>query len=562
MRGSAIFLMISLHVVDQVLDSNTLFSSINNLPLANILVLIILPFMGGLAGFFLITSAIANMVSMYKLQEKGLPIRALVLRQIFTGLLIVAFGMLSEGLIGYNGAFGLLVRNLGGTINWSSIITRALTRWNHFETIHTIGWCVVFNGIIQGALSRREQWRNVPVMIRNYALIAIAIVALTIPVWIGVGILVPGYPWARSAASGQQIYMPMIGVDNPFYILISPFLAVLAAPKEPLFPYLAVSCVGSIIGIVMCQPPDKIPKHFVKRVITIGLIAFIVGIIGVGYTLVNVANGAGLAQAVNMYTESSFHRSWFPDNFEAVYAPYVSIFTWLWQFLAFNGFGVMFAMVTIYLVDWRGIGHEFGNNRIVRFIRRYGFISLTNYNNQWLIFGVWVAVSILLTGQQRVKLMWDGVLLVFGVILVIFPVIMILWEKIDYVGTLEWAMRTIGLNLIPARHIDDKSKWYEKGKLDVENSFDKVEFISVITPDAAYHAEKRDSKMISKMAMACFLSVIFMPFNIVTLLTALDIKKKEGENPALRRAILFSAGGTAITLIIFLLSLFITPKML
>ena len=77
-------------------------------------------------------------------------------------------------------------------------------RWNHFETIHTIGWCVVFNGIIQGALSRKEQWRNVPVMIRNYALIAIAIVALTIPVWIGVGILVPGYPWARSAASADR----------------------------------------------------------------------------------------------------------------------------------------------------------------------------------------------------------------------------------------------------------------------------------------------------------------------------------------------------------------------
>ena len=232
--------MILLHVVDQVLDTDTLFSNIEKIPVFNILVLIILPFLGGLAGFFLLTSAISNMVSMYKLQMRGIPTKTLIIRQVSTGALIVIFAMLIEGLIGYNGAFGLFVRDLGGPLRVDMYVTRALTRWNHFETIHTIGWCAILNGIIQGVLSRGEKWKNIPAMIRNYTIITVAVVALTIPVWIGVGIIVPGYPWAYSPLSGVQICMPKIGVDNFGYILVSPFLAMLAVSK------------GAIISIPCC----------------------------------------------------------------------------------------------------------------------------------------------------------------------------------------------------------------------------------------------------------------------------------------------------------------------
>ena len=133
--------------------------------------------------------------------------------------------MLIEGLTGYNGAFGLFVRDLGGPLRVDAYITRALTRWNHFETIHTIGWCVIINGIIQGVLSRNEKWKNTPRMIRNYAIIAVAVIALTIPIWIGVGVIVPGYPWTYSKVSGVLISTPKLGVDNFGYILVSPFLA-------------------------------------------------------------------------------------------------------------------------------------------------------------------------------------------------------------------------------------------------------------------------------------------------------------------------------------------------
>ena len=563
MRGTAILLMILLHVVDQTLDTDTLFSNIEMIPLFNILVLLIFPFLGGLAGFFLLTSATSNMVSMYKLQMRGLPTKTLVVRQVLTGVMIVFFAMLIEGLIGYNGAFGLFVRDLGGPLRMDAYITRALSRWNHFETIHTIGWCVIMNGIIQGVLSRKDQWKNVPAMIRNYAIIAVAVLALTIPVWVGVGLIVPGYPWAYSPASGLVISMPKLGVDNFGYILVSPFLAMIAAPKEPLFPYLAVSCIGSIIGLVMCQQPERIPRNFVKKMTLIGLVAFIIGVVGIGVTIMAVAGGAGLEAAVNMYVNLSFHRSWFPDNFESNYAAFLNIFSWLWQFLATNGFSLMFSMMTIFLVDWRGKGPDFANNRYVQYVRRFGFISLTNYNNQWIIFAVWIAVSTIFTGQRRVKLMWDGTLTALAATLIIFTLMLTLWEKFNYTGSLEWIMRTVGLNLIPAKRDEEiKKKWYEKGDLNVKDAFYNVEWVSVVTPDDNYHEQLRDSKMISKLAKISFFSIIFMPFNIVTLIAARDIQKRESKNPALKWAIIISTAGSVITISFFVASLFLTLKML
>ena len=205
LRGLAILIMICLHIISDMLDLDTLFADINNEPFINVIMLIVLPFLGGLAGFFLLTSAISNQVSMYKQLEKGLSPNALILRQILGGLLIVLFAMLCEGLIGYHGAFGQMIRNLGREHNWQAYGNTALSRWNHFEAIHTIGWCVVFNGIIQGLMSRNGQWKNTARIIRNYILIALVIIILTIPVWIGVSYIVPGYPWARSELSGQQI---------------------------------------------------------------------------------------------------------------------------------------------------------------------------------------------------------------------------------------------------------------------------------------------------------------------------------------------------------------------
>ena len=266
-RGTAIFIMIALHTLHFALNIDDMLADMNNLPLINLIALIIIPFYGGIAGFFLIVSAASNMVSMYRGLERGNKIRSIVLKQVIGGVLLLFFAMLCEGLIGYHGALGnffLYLDNpsayfqydpflnfehwdLAANYNWQTL----LYRWNHFETIHTIAWCLILNGCVQGLLSLKKNWQNRKQMIISYALLAVVVVALTQPIWSLVKIIVPGYPFGIIPETGNVMFTPVIGEDSWWRIITAPFLSAVAAPMEPLFPYLAVSFIGSIIGIVI-----------------------------------------------------------------------------------------------------------------------------------------------------------------------------------------------------------------------------------------------------------------------------------------------------------------------
>lgn len=564
LRGLAIFLMIVLHVVNGILDTNAQLNSISSNSFLSLSALVVLPFLGGLAGFFLLVSAASNMVSMYHRLENGQPTGMLIKQQVIGGALLILFAMLTEAVTGYNGAFGIFVRDLGGTYRWPLYLEIALSRWNWFEMIHTIGWCVMLNGLIQGIISRKGQWQNVSRQIRTYLIIAAVMVVLTIPVWVGVSELVPGYPWQESAMTGGQLYLPQIGVAPVGYLLASPFLAALAAPMGPVFPFLAVSCIGSIIGIVMCQRPDRIPKHFVKKVLVASVIAFTVGIIGVIFTMVGVMQAAGFEDGIQLWLDLSHFRGWFPDNISRSYGVFLSPLSWLWNFLALNGFATMFAMLIIYLVDWRGAGPAFSRLKPVQFVRRFGFAAFSNYNNQWLYYIAWIGVSLLLTGERRIKLDWTGTLLVMVVSLVLYYVVMRGWEKIKYLGSIEWAMGTLGAVLTPARWQPERLrnlKWYQKGQLDVQGSFYQAESVSVVIPDEQYHAQLKDSRLVAKLAKISLFSIIFFPFTVVTLPLARSIQKKEGPNPMVNTAIMLSWIGTIITIALLLAFFFVTPDM-
>ncbi|MHA1715341.1 MAG: heparan-alpha-glucosaminide N-acetyltransferase domain-containing protein, partial [Promethearchaeota archaeon] len=150
LRGLAIFIMLFLHIISHVLDVDSLMANINNEPLINIVALVILPYLGGLAGFFLMVSAIGNMISMSKYLKKDNSPDNLIVRQVVGGFLLLIFAMLTEGVIGYWGSLGHLFRNLDNPAdtNWQVMLYRGYT----FETIHTIAWCIIVNGLVQGLL--------------------------------------------------------------------------------------------------------------------------------------------------------------------------------------------------------------------------------------------------------------------------------------------------------------------------------------------------------------------------------------------------------------------------
>ena len=122
-------MMIFLHMVNDILNIDMLMNNVNNVSLMNLVAFIVLPYLGGLAGFFLMISAVGNMVSMQKRLQRGTSVKALVIRQVVGGSILLFFAMLTESTIGHGGYFGRIVTHMN---NPSSVNPEViLSRWNH-----------------------------------------------------------------------------------------------------------------------------------------------------------------------------------------------------------------------------------------------------------------------------------------------------------------------------------------------------------------------------------------------------------------------------------------------
>ncbi len=548
LRGVAIFMMIFLHIVSDTLDVEGLLNDINNVPMANLVALIVLPYLGGLAGFFLLISAIGNMISMQKHLQAGKPVNALVVRQVMGGFILLVFAMLTEGVIGYHGAFGDIFMHLDNpaATNWN----RVLYGWNNFETIHTIAWCVILNGITQGILARNDGWKDPHKQIRSYIKLGIIVVVLTQFVWIVVYFLVPGFPFATDPNTGWKIHEPYLGQSEPWLVLAAPFLSALAGPMEPLFPYLAVSYAGSAIGVMLAQPREKIPHDFPRKILRVGLGMWIIGSIGVIAVIVGVLMDPtrGFGQAADLYRLISFHRHWSPDA--ANPAP---LFAWLWQFLSLNGFGLMITGIMLRLVEFRGKGKPFAEKTV--FIRRFGFIAFTNYAFQWIYHIAFFVISVLLISPYA-KLPWGGTLLVIVLAFLIYHFMMRAWERVGYVGSIEWCIGTIAYSVIPAKKTEGtvQKKWYQKGKLDVEGAFYNAEWLNVREEGEMDQENLQESKLAYKIALISLVSVVFMPVSFATFFMARGSMQREGENRFNRIAMRASLVGMIIVVLFFTLA--------
>ncbi|NHJ40605.1 MAG: DUF1624 domain-containing protein [Asgard group archaeon] len=543
-RGMAIVLMIILHIIGDYLNIDVLLSDsvINTIPIINLLALVILPYFGGLAGFFLIVSAAANMVSMYRDLGRGKSVRSIVLKQIIGGIILLIFAMLSESTIGYHGVVGNFFRNLNNPANGNYSVF--LYSWNVFETVHTIAWCLIINGCIQGLLSLKNNWKNRKQLIIAYIVLALVVIGLTQPIWTLIGRIGPGYPFAEYAP-GITLATPRIGYESFWDILRAPFLTALAAPMEPLFPYLAVSFLGSIIGIIISQPKEKINKNMPRNFLLVGFVMFLSGLIGIVFILLHIMNGTynpgtdPFDVAISFYRLISFHRHWAPDAMNVIHpGEVVNIppFSWLAQFLTLNGFSLMLVMFLFRLVEFRGISKQFADK--TRYVRRFGVVAFSNYNNQWLYPAVFFLVSLLLTRNFYEKLFWGGIFFTIVVTFLLFHAILLGWERIGYIGSLEWTIRTIGNNLIPVRkdRFDKSVKWWQRGQINVENAFRNPEWIdlknveTIEDNDENKHEVSDDSKLALRLSIIGLCSILFIVVSFFSLFISINSRKKDGKN--------------------------------
>ncbi len=590
MRGIAILMMIILHTISSVLDVDNLVGRINEVPFINIIALVVLPFLGGLAGLFLFVSAIANMISMQKQLMKGRSAGKLALRQVITGIIIYIFAALTESTIGYWGAFGQVVRQLDGPLSWNWDVV--FTRWGTFEAIHTIAWCVIINGAIHGLLSINGGWKKPKRQMLIYAILAVVVVVATKFVWTGIANFYPGFPWGTITGKNwveYDIFQPHLFQNSFIEVVKGWFFGLLSAPMEPLFPYLAISFLGSIIGIALAQPKKAIFKGFTKIVLTVSTLMFLIGAVFIIMMIIPVI-GSDFEGAATLYQHIPYHRHWFPDN--PRFGSYVTEWSWLWQFLAVNGWGMMATIAIIYFVEFRGKGKKFADK--TKFVRRFGFTAFSNYNQQyifpfvnfwappiffgsgaiasWLNYvtnsGLTVRWLNLSTGWWQSglgpydKTLWFGTLFQLGIVLLIYHTVMLIWERVNYRGSLEWFMATIGYYIVPVKKPESlqMKKWYQKGDLPVEEGFYNAEWLNVNEETEEYHRDKRDSRIVLYFALASFLMPLFIPFTVGLLFVTLRTIKKEGKNKKNRAALILCIIGTVLTILFSLALLIFSPS--
>ncbi len=585
MRGVAILLMLFLHQIADGVDVDALIPQIDYLPLINIIALVVLPFLGGLAGLFLLVSAISNMISMQKQLMGGRTPGMLALRQVITGFIIYFFAMLTESTIGYWGGIGELGRYLDKplVVNWVKIFTQ----WGTIEAIHTVALCVIVNGAIHGIISMKGLWKKPKIQMAIYAVLAIIVMASTSFVWRGISNVYPGFPWETVGkyyinSSGDIVgytqYQPHL-FNSPFIdVLKGWFFGIWAAPMEPLFPYLAVSFIGSIIGIACAQPEKAIFKGFMKIMLLVGVTMFLVGAVGIIFMMIDIIPKS-FDDAVGIYRLISFHRHWAPDNPQ--YGSYLTWWSWLWQFCSVTGWGLMATVAMLYVVEFRGKGKKFADK--TKFVRRFGFIAFSNYNQQYIMTstGFWVPQLFFGTGvvaawlNQKLgwwqsglgaysKTLWFGIFLQIGFTILIYQIVMKVWEKAKYRGSIEWFMGTIGYYLVPVKKPESlqMKKWYEKGDLPVQQAFYNTEWLNIVEETEKYHKSKRDSQIAMKFAIAAFCVPLFIPFTVGWLFVTIRTIKTEGRNKKNLTALILCIIGTILTLI-FSVALFIfTPDML
>ncbi|MHA2001882.1 MAG: heparan-alpha-glucosaminide N-acetyltransferase domain-containing protein [Promethearchaeota archaeon] len=515
LRGLAIVMMIVLHIISDTLDIDALVADLSNLPILQIILLIVLPFLGGLAGFFLIISSIGNMISMQRQLKRGMNSKILIIRQVMSGSLLLLFAMLSESLIGYHGTLGEVFKHLNNLSGGK--YDQGLWRFLYFETINTIAWCVILNGIVHVILTRNGKWKNSKYLIKWYAILTIVVLALTPVMWALASAIIPGYPYAIDLNTGRAVELAVIGKTSFLGIIVRFFLGPLAASWEPVFPYLAASFLGSMLGVYISQDRDKKKLSSLKNYLKIGLIMFIVGGIGVILNIFLVMNSGGLDPTLTLYLNISEHRYWTIEHG-------AKILGWLFQFLFLNGFTIIVITLTFRLVEFRGMGKKFAEK--TKFIRRMGFIAFTIYTAQWIYNFFYFVVSSIF-GTPYVRSNWGTTILIITFTLLTFHLLTLGWERIGYIGSPEYVIKTISALAIPGKKSRANLKWWQKGKLNVQGAFYSAEWIDIVGLEDIDHARQSESRLSYKLGIIGFL---FVPFSLMAFLVAKKSIKSEKPN--------------------------------
>ena len=334
--------------------------------------------------------------------------------------------------------------------------------------------------------------------------------------------VVAGYPFGTYPGTDLMVQYPLAGHSGVLDYVKLFFLGPLAGQTEPLFPFLFISFIGAIAGIYLSM--NRPPRYFPHIGMKIGGIMFFIGIAGIAFMWLT-----GLDSVQNLI-----------DNTYQI----LRLKIWFPLLLLTTGGQLVFLMMAIRLVEYRGVGAEFA--RRTTFFRRFGAVSLTIYTFQYLdavplnIISLFPGINVL-TGREG--LFW-AVLAVVGSILT-WHFVLLLWERKDFKGSAEWSFAVILAQLqrlFSRRSAPSTLKWHEVPKLKLTLDDVKVEWLSVVPKNPRGLDRFRDSILSTYLA---FIGLVIFPLSILAHSVAKRARETEGENRFNRLSLKVSRWGLA-----------------
>ncbi|MEX2684922.1 MAG: hypothetical protein Q6373_025330 [Candidatus Sigynarchaeota archaeon] len=552
-RGLAIFMMVWLHTFMRWFDQDRIVADITNgtAPLFLVVLMAVSLFFGSWAGFFLMVSAIGNMISMARGLERGQSAADLALKQVIGGMLLLVFAYLTESLTGYHGAIGELAK---GSTNW---LNPFWYRGYHMETIHTVAWCVILNGIVQGLLSMKGGFKKFSRNIKIYAILAIAVIAVTQLVWWGFDAMVPngdfshgtnpltGHPWQYGDLRKLDFF------TNFLLVFVQPW----AGQVEPLFPFLAVSFIGSMIGLYLVKPRtgDEGKNTKTLRISMAGGFTLMVGMFVVVLAILLLRPGDPIDGLLNV-----LRKAYDVTDIE-------QYGVWLPWFLMVTGGQWGAICLLLRLVEFRGKSAPFARKTLL--FRRFGFVAFSIYNYQFLDV-LPVMLTALLLGMPAWPLpsfYTTTIWLALALIIVTWAVVLWLWEKTSYAFGLEWLIAKISGLIIPSKRRERKAEgtprlpWWKTERLDPQGALHDAEWINIVDEKDIDHANLKDSKLAFKLTMTGW---IFFPGFFVGLALSRESRKTEGINWANKAASIVSIIGIIWVAAFITITLILTTGLL
>lgn len=505
--------MIFFHLLEDVYDMSWIDTSagLSNAPIIAVLMLAIGLYFGAWAGLFLMVSAMGNMLSMYNSLERGTSVGSVIKKQVVGGIILLFFAFLAEGTLQYYAVFQTL---LYPPVDWTRILWKGYT----METIHTIAWCMIVNGIIQGVLSINGGHKKIKRNMIIYGFLAVITLVATQPLWDWVATLIPGYPFQsyNYPQFNRNIAKPSIGATWDEYV-IKFFLMPIASVPEPIFPFLAVSFLGSILGLALCKMP--VSRKMPKQTIYIGLLVVVAGLI------IWIIGDMPFDSLFPMSNFSSFRSIGGGINWK--WLPWVCFIT---------GGQLCLIAIILRLIEFRGKSEKVAKK--TKWLRVYGLVPFTLYTYHRII--AMLPLYILSLIFQKNMLIDSESLNGYASIAVVFVclgvmyVLLRLWEKVDFIGGLEWMIGTIGAYALGVpKKSKEKLPWYRYGARDNQSMLNKAEWINIFEETDNGGDEYRNSKLAWKFAMAGF---FVFPATFISMGIHRTAIKLEGENKYTHRA--------------------------